>query len=153
MGRAGATLRAIVLVVACAVVAFGLASCGSQGLKGSGQHASVLLRDGSTVTGKVTASSGTEITLAGDDSVTHTVPMAQVKSIEYDDAAAPGSAAAPAAGQPVGGQSAGGQEAAAPSNPAAGGATPAGRRSRLGKGEGEAARAQQYHPTQAGVQT
>src|SRR5438270_697294 len=148
----GARLRALVLM-ACMVAALGLASCANQNQKGSGQHANVLLRDGTTVTGTVTASSGTEITLAGDDSVTHTVPMAQVKSIEYDDAAAPGSAAAPAAGQPVGGQSAAEQPSAAPSNPAVGGATPAVRRSRLAKAEAEAAHEHHYHPTQAEIQT
>jgi len=158
MVLAGARLRALVFVVTCALLALGLASCGNQGQKGSGQHASVLLRDGTTVAGKVTASSGTEITLAGDDNTTHTVQMAQVKSIEYDDATAPGSAAAPAAGQPDGGQSAGGQASAtpagaAPSNPAAGGATPAVRRSRLAKAQAEVAHEHHYHPTQAEIQT
>jgi hypothetical protein len=65
-----------------------LASCAKQA---SGQHATVLMRDGSSVTGTVTATSPSEITLAGDDKTTHTIPMAQVKSIEYDDAAAQGS--------------------------------------------------------------
>jgi len=46
------------------------------------------MRDGSTLTGTVTATSPSQITLAGDDNTTHTVPMTQVKSIEYDDAAA-----------------------------------------------------------------
>src|SRR5262245_54715622 len=82
--------RRIVLVGATLSVLLFLAACSNQGQKGSGQHASVLLRDGTTVTGTVTASSATEITLTGDDSVTHTVPMAQVKSIEYDDATAAG---------------------------------------------------------------
>ena len=62
-----------------------LASCGSK--QASGPHATVLMRDGSTLTGTVTATSPAEITLAGDDNTAHTVPMAQVKSIEYDDAA------------------------------------------------------------------
>src|SRR5215475_4978779 len=94
-------------------------SCNQAGTApGAKQHASVLLRDGSTVTGTVTASSGSEITLAGDDSQTHTLQMAQVKSIEYDDANAPGSAAAPAAGQPAGAPA--DQSAAAPANPNAG---------------------------------
>ena len=75
----GATLAAL----------FFLASCAKQG---SGQHAIVYMRDGSQITGMVTATSPSEITLAGDDKTTHTIPMAQVKSIEYDDAAAPGSA-------------------------------------------------------------
>jgi len=45
------------------------------------------MRDGTTLTGTVTATSPTEITLAGDDKASHIVPMTQVKSIEYDDAA------------------------------------------------------------------
>ena len=61
----------------------------------SGQHATVLMRDGTTLTGTVTATSPAEITLTGDDSVTHTVPMTQVKSIEYDDATAAQSPATP----------------------------------------------------------
>jgi hypothetical protein len=51
------------------------------------------MRDGTTLSGNVTASSPAEITLAGDDNTTHTVPMTQVKSIEYDDAAASQTAA------------------------------------------------------------
>ena len=70
----GATLGAL----------FFLASCAKQA---SGQHATVLMRDGSELTGTVTATSPSEITLAGDDKTTHTIAMAQVKSIEYDDAA------------------------------------------------------------------
>jgi len=53
-----ARIRALMLVLACAVVALGFAGCSNQGAKGSGQHASVLLRDGSTLTGTVTANSG-----------------------------------------------------------------------------------------------
>jgi hypothetical protein len=149
MMLAGAWVRALVFVLAGGLAALGLAGCSNQGSGqgGAKQHASVLLRDGSTVTGTVTSSSGSEITLTGDDNVTHTVPMAQVKSIEYDDANAPGSAAAPAAGQPVS------AEPATPSNPAAGGAAPAVRRSRLAKAESEAAHEKHYHPTQAEIQT
>jgi hypothetical protein len=47
------------------------------------------MRDGSNYAGKVTSSSPTEITLAGDDNTTHTLAMKDVKSIEYDDTAAP----------------------------------------------------------------
>jgi hypothetical protein len=61
-----------------------LASC--SGKQSSGQHATILMRDGSTLTGTVTATSPSEITLAGDDNKTHPIPMTQVKSIEYDDA-------------------------------------------------------------------
>lgn len=62
---------------------FLLASCAN---KGSGQHATVLMRDGSSVAGTVTATSPSEITLAGDDKTTHTIAMNQVQSIEYDQA-------------------------------------------------------------------
>lgn len=75
----GATLAAL----------FFLASCAKQA---SGQHATVLMHDGSELMGTVTASSPSQITLAGDDKTTHTIPMSQVKSIEYDDAGTQGSA-------------------------------------------------------------
>jgi len=61
------------------------ASCAKQA---PGQHATLLMRDGTTLSGTVTATSPTEVTLTGDDNTAHTVPMTQVKSIEYDDAAA-----------------------------------------------------------------
>src|SRR5260370_40804978 len=57
-----------------------LASCANK--TASGQHATILMRDGTTLTGIVTATSPAEITLAGDDNATHTGPMTQVKSIE-----------------------------------------------------------------------
>lgn len=63
-----------------------LASCSAK--QGAGQHATILMRDGSTLTGTVTATSPSEITLAGDDNTTHQIPTTQVKSIEYDDAQA-----------------------------------------------------------------
>jgi hypothetical protein len=59
------------------------------------------MRDGTTLTGTVTATSPAEITLAGDDNTTHTVPMTQVKSIEYDDAAATQTSASQAGGAPT----------------------------------------------------
>lgn len=75
---------------------FFLASCANK--QASGQHATILMRDGSTLTGTVTATSPSAVTLAGDDNATHTIPMTQVKSIEYDDtAAAPASATQPGA--------------------------------------------------------
>src|SRR5215469_9762551 len=55
---------------------------------GSGQHATVLMRDGTSTSGTVVSTSGSEIQLAGDDKVTRTIPMAQVRSIEYQDAPA-----------------------------------------------------------------
>src|ERR1700757_2884503 len=78
-------LRQTVFVSATLGALFLLASCAKQA---SGQRATVLMRDGSELTGTVTATSPSEITLASDDKTTHTIPMAQVKSIEYDDAAA-----------------------------------------------------------------
>jgi hypothetical protein len=57
-------------------------------------HATITMRDGSTVAGNVQSSSAAELTLAGDDKSSRTIPMNQVKSIEYDDA--PQAAAAPA---------------------------------------------------------
>ena len=62
------------------------ASCSTK--QNAGQHATILMRDGSTLTGMVTGTSPSEITLAGDDNMTHQIPMTQVKSIEYDDAQA-----------------------------------------------------------------
>src|SRR5260370_9673947 len=50
-----------------------------------GQHATVLMRDGTSVSGTVVSNSSGEIQLAGDDKVTRTIPMPQVRSIEYDD--------------------------------------------------------------------
>ena len=77
-------------------ILFFLASCANK--QASGQHATILMRDGTTLTGTVTATSPSEVTLAGDDNAKHTIPMTQVKSIEYDDtAAAPASAAQPGA--------------------------------------------------------
>jgi hypothetical protein len=78
-----------ILVVLCGGVLF-LSSCGNkEGATASDRpHADVLMRDGTRLTGTVTATSPGEITLAGDDNVTHTVPMKQVKSVEYDDTAA-----------------------------------------------------------------
>ena len=116
---------------------FFLASCAKQA---PAQHATVYMRDGSTLTGMVTATSPSEITLAADDKTTHTVPMAQVKSIEYDDAPAAQDSAAqtsPASSGPAGSSGAG--------------AAPSGRSS----ASRASARAHEhhYHPTQAEIHT
>ncbi len=60
-------------------------------------HATVVMRDGTQVTGSVLASSPKEITLAGDDNVTRTIPMTQVRSVDYGEAPA-AQTGAPAAG-------------------------------------------------------
>jgi len=51
-----------------------------------GPHATVLLRDGTSVSGTVLASSASGIQLAGDDKTEHDIGMPQVRSIEYDEA-------------------------------------------------------------------
>ncbi|MEO8050871.1 MAG: hypothetical protein ABI833_10690 [Acidobacteriota bacterium] len=64
-----------------------LAACSNSGTAPvDGPHATVLMRDGSEVGGIVTASSPSGITLMGDDKVSHTFSMAQVKSVSYDQA-------------------------------------------------------------------
>ena len=67
------------------VVVAMLTSCANQGTTPpDGPHATVLMRDGSQTAGIVTASSPSGITLLGDDKVSHTFSMAQVKSVSYD---------------------------------------------------------------------
>jgi hypothetical protein len=107
------------------------------------------MRDGSTLAGMVTATSPTEITLAGDDKVTHTVPMTQVKSIEYDDAQA---AQAPAAPAPVADATAP-TTAAAPATAAANNAAPAPPRRSAASRADDAEHERHYHPTQAEIHT
>jgi hypothetical protein len=81
--------RTIFIVLSIWALSF-LSSCATkEGTSASDRpHATVLMRDGTRVTGSVTATSPGEITLAGDDNVARTIPMKQVKSVEYDDAAA-----------------------------------------------------------------
>ena len=97
-------IRRTTFLVATLGALFLLASCATK--PASGQHATVFMRDGSTLTGTVTATSPSEITLAGDDNTTHTVPMTQVKSIEYDEAAAPQTSATQTGAAPAGSASA-----------------------------------------------
>jgi hypothetical protein len=81
--------RTIFILLPICALSF-LSSCANkEGASTSDRpHAAVLMRDGTRVTGAVTATSPGEITLSGDDNVAHTIPMKQVKSVEYDDAAA-----------------------------------------------------------------
>ena len=84
------TSRAVCIApIICALLL--LSACAKQqGAANSEQsHATILMRDGTTVSGTVTATSPTEITLASDNGVTQTVPTKQIKSIAYDDTAAP----------------------------------------------------------------
>src|ERR1700681_1082248 len=52
----------------------------------TGPHSTVTLRDGSSYTGRGTASTPAQITLIGDDNQSRTLNMPNVKSIEYWDA-------------------------------------------------------------------
>jgi hypothetical protein len=72
------------LGISVSFVLFFFVSCNRN--SGSGQHATVLMRDGTSASGTVISSSGSEIQLAGDDKVTRRIPMTQVRSIEYQDA-------------------------------------------------------------------
>ena len=69
-----------------------LTSCSSQSTA-NGPHAIVTMRDGTQVSGIVTASTPSGITLMGDDRASHTISMAQVRSVAYDQtmASPPGS--------------------------------------------------------------
>ncbi len=60
--------------------------------------ATVWLKDGSQISGLVVKSNDSEITLAGGDNITRTIPMSQVKSVEYT---APQSGAGSEATPPV----------------------------------------------------
>src|SRR5260370_9154063 len=80
-----------------------LSSCNRNAGSGSGRHATVLMRDGTSVSGTAISTSSNEVQLAGDDKVTRTIPMAQVRSIEYDDTSpsAAGNTPPPAAAPPA----------------------------------------------------
>src|SRR4029079_8242229 len=81
-----------------------LSAC--SGTPTTGPRATVQMRDGSRVSGMVLSSTADELKLAGDDSVTRTIPMSQVRSVVYGEpaAAAPAataSAAVPRAAAPI----------------------------------------------------
>jgi hypothetical protein len=63
----------------------------------AGPHATVQLKDGTSVSGTVASTSASEISITGDDNVTHAIPMSQVRSVDYGDAAAAAPEAAPGA--------------------------------------------------------
>ncbi|MBI3492330.1 MAG: hypothetical protein HY047_11205 [Acidobacteria bacterium] len=52
----------------------------------SGPHATILMRDGSSISGKVVSSSPSEIRIITDANETRTIPMSQVKTVDYGDA-------------------------------------------------------------------
>ncbi len=135
----GATIGTFVLLAS-----FMLAACGAQ--TSSGQHATILMRDGSTQAGTVTATSASEITLTGDDNTKHTIPMAQVKSIEYDDAAGTPTAAGQAS-------STGGASGTSATGGTSSGGGDTHRRSAAARARSEAVHAEHYHPTQEEIHT
>ena len=69
-----------------AVVSSGLllSSCANSG--SGAPHATLQMRDGTTLSGVVLASSPAEIKILGDDKVTRNIPMSQVRSVDYGDA-------------------------------------------------------------------
>jgi hypothetical protein len=108
--------------------------CGCSKTSEGGQHATVELRDGTSVTGTVVSTSPSELQIAGDDKQTRTIAMNQVRSIEYDEEQ-PAPAGTPPASTPA---------ATAPPAPQGGGAAPRPRELRP---------RQHYHPPEAAVTT
>jgi hypothetical protein len=84
------------IATALAVPFLLLCSCATK--EADRPHATVTMRDGSTFAGSVISNSASEITMAGDDKSSRTIPMNQVKSIEYDDS--PQAAATATSDQP-----------------------------------------------------
>ena len=78
-----------------------LSSCAQNSAPAGSSHATVQLRDGSTVSGTVLHASASEIKLSGDDHIERTIPMTQVRSIDYGDAATAAAAPPPAAPAPA----------------------------------------------------
>jgi len=90
--------KGIALVAAAGILAF--CSCGrkestettaesqpaSAAQPAGKTHALVRLKNGGKVAGTIVASSETDMVVAGDDGIERKIPMAQVKSVEYNDA-------------------------------------------------------------------
>ena len=70
--------------------------CSCSKTSGGGQHATVELRNGTSVAGTVVSTSPSEVQIAGDDKGTRTIPMSQVRAIEYDETPAAPAEAPPA---------------------------------------------------------
>jgi hypothetical protein len=75
--------------------------CSCNRAPGGGQHATIELRDGTSVVGTVLSTSSDSVQIAGDDKVTRTIPMNEVRAIEYDTAStAPPASTASTPGAP-----------------------------------------------------
>jgi hypothetical protein len=72
----------------------------------AGPHATVQLKDGTSVSGTVASTTASEIRITGDDNVTHAIPMSQVQSVDYGDAAAASEPAKPGAAPKMAGSAA-----------------------------------------------
>src|SRR5436853_853648 len=77
------------------------AACTTSTTPTTGPHATVEMRDGSSVSGMVLSSTADEVKITADDNVTRTIPMAQVRAIDYGDAPAAGAAAPATGGAPT----------------------------------------------------
>ena len=97
-------------VTAVVLSALFLSSCAKQeGTLGAGApQATVLMRDGTTVSGAVASSSTTEVKVTEANGTTRTIPMSQVRSIEYGEpvpapaaSTSPGTTPPPAAARPA----------------------------------------------------
>src|SRR5579862_3975586 len=64
-------------------------------------HATVVMRDGTRVTGGIAATSATEITVNPDAGGSRTIPMKDVRRVDYGEIATAARPAAPAQSQPV----------------------------------------------------
>ena len=87
-------LQSVFTIILCG---FALCSCAN---KSAGPHATVQMRDGTAVSGTILSSSATEIQVAGDDKVARTIPMSQVRSVDYGDAPLPPDASTTAPVEP-----------------------------------------------------
>jgi hypothetical protein len=82
--------RKRVFLLATLLFAGFMVSCANRGTApADAPHATVTMRDGTQIAGTVTASSPSGITLLGDDRVSHTFSMSQVRSVDYDQAPPP----------------------------------------------------------------
>ncbi len=79
-----------------------LPSCAKKdaGVAADKPQATVFMRDGTSISGAVVASSASEISIQSADNVTHSIPMAQVRSVEYAGANPEPTASTPPAASP-----------------------------------------------------
>jgi len=87
-------MRSMLAVAALGTILF-LSGCANSS-SADRPHATVLLRDGTKVSGSVLASSPSEIRLEDDDKQTRTISMKDVRRIDYDEPAPASSGAADA---------------------------------------------------------